>query len=66
VERIVEVVLIFVDGKDSVRGKDQGILKGKAVECCGANHYYREQPEYCDEAMKAIMHSTDRIEPTRQ
>jgi NAD(P)-dependent dehydrogenase (short-subunit alcohol dehydrogenase family) len=62
VEKIVEVVLMFVDGKDPVKGGDQGVLKGKAVECCGVNHYYRDQPEYCDEAMRAVMQSTDIVE----
>ena len=53
VEKIAEVVAMFVDGKD----------RGKAVECSGRNHYYREQPEYCDEAMRAVMASTDRDTP---
>lgn len=36
---------------------------GKAVECSGRNRYYREQPEYCDEPMRAVMASTDRDTP---
>jgi hypothetical protein len=58
----MEVVLMFVDGDDKVKGSGQGVLKGKAVECSGKNHYYREQPEYCDEAMRAVMYSTDKEE----
>jgi NAD(P)-dependent dehydrogenase (short-subunit alcohol dehydrogenase family) len=53
VEKIAEVVAMFVDGKDV----------GKSVECSGRNHYYRGQPEFCDEAMRAVMASTDRDTP---
>jgi hypothetical protein len=35
------------------------VLWGKAVEISGKNHYYRVQPEYCDEAMAAVMKATD-------
>ena len=43
------------DEKVEVKGK----LWGKAVEVSGLNHHYRDQPEYCDEAMRAVMGSTD-------
>ncbi|KAB5525518.1 15-hydroxyprostaglandin dehydrogenase [Coniochaeta sp. 2T2.1] len=49
VEKIVEAVLILLDGTEM----------GKAIECCGQNHYYREQYEYCDDTMRAVMSSTD-------
>lgn len=62
VEKIVEVVIMFVDGEDKVKGEGEGMLKGKAVECSGNNHYYREQPEHCDDAMRAVMQSTDKEE----
>lgn len=61
VEKIVEAVLIFVDGKDtSDKGRDVGVMNSKAIECSGRNHYYREQYEYCDEPMKLVMQSTER------
>jgi len=56
VESIVQVVLMLVDGKDEAR---EGILKGCTVEVSGKKHYYREQPDYCDEGMRAVMASTD-------
>jgi len=65
VEKVVEVVLIFIDGKDAVKGEGQGILKGKAIECSGNNHYYRDQPKYCDEGMRVVMQSTDKEELAR-
>jgi NAD(P)-dependent dehydrogenase (short-subunit alcohol dehydrogenase family) len=52
-EKIAEVVAMLVDGDD----------KGKTVECSGTKHYYRSQPEYCDEGMRAVMESTDRDTP---
>jgi len=60
VEKIVQVVMMLVDGKDgSEKGREVGVMMGKAVEISGRNHYYREQPEYCDEGMRAVMASTD-------
>lgn len=58
VEKIVEAVLIFLDGKDLAKPEIE-VMKGKAIECCGQNYYYREQYSYCDEAMRAVMSSTD-------
>lgn len=36
-------------------GKDWG----RAVEVNGTNHYFRDQHEYCDEKMAAVMRATD-------
>lgn len=58
VEKIVDTVVMLVDGKDE-KVEVKGQLWGKAVEISGLSHYYREQPEYCDEAMRAVMGSTD-------
>lgn len=73
VEKIGEVVMVLVDGKDDGNGKvgneakesdtgkllARGGLNGRAVEICGRNHYYREMVEYCDEGMRAVMSSTN-------
>ena len=74
VEKIVESVLILLDGEDEVvgnridegergkenssRGKD-GVLWGQALEISGNNHYYRDAPKFCDDAMRAVMKATD-------
>jgi NAD(P)-dependent dehydrogenase (short-subunit alcohol dehydrogenase family) len=58
VEKIVEAVLIFVDGKDPSK-PDIEVMQGNAIECSGDSHYYREQYPYCDEAMRNVMSSTD-------
>jgi NAD(P)-dependent dehydrogenase (short-subunit alcohol dehydrogenase family) len=59
VEKIAETVMMLVEGKDDSGIEGAGVLKGKAVEISGRNHYYREAVEYCDEAMKAVMGSTN-------
>lgn len=59
VEKIAEVVLMLLDGKDEQKGQDQGVLRGKAIEVSGTNHYYRDSVEFCDESMRAVMGSTD-------
>lgn len=59
VKTIVKVVVILVEGVDPEKGVGQNVLWGKAVEVSGKNHYYREQPEYCDEAMRAVMKATE-------
>lgn len=59
VEAIVKTVVMLVDGVDQEKGDGQGELWGKAVEISGTTHYYRVQPEYCDEPMKAVMQATD-------
>jgi hypothetical protein len=59
VEKIVEAVLIFVDGTDPKHKDEQGIIKGQAIECSGSNMYNRKQYEYCDEGMRAVMQATN-------
>ena len=49
---------MLVDGKDE-KVEVKGQLWGKAVEVSGLNHCYRNQPEHCDEAMFAVMGSTN-------
>ena len=51
VEKIVETVEMFVDGKED--------LWGKAALVSGRNHYFTEQPEWCDESMRITMEATD-------
>lgn len=63
IEKIVEVVLIMIDGRDdSEKGKNLGEMRGRAIEISGKNHYYREAPEYSDEGMRAVMGATDVVE----
>jgi len=74
VEKIGEVVMMLVDGKDDGTGKvgqevqgeggveallGKGRLSGRAVEISGRQHYYREMVGYCDEPMRAVMGSTN-------
>jgi NAD(P)-dependent dehydrogenase (short-subunit alcohol dehydrogenase family) len=59
VEEIAKAVLILLDGKDPVKGDSLGFMNGKAVEVNGRNRYWRDQYEYCDAAMKAVMSATD-------
>lgn len=69
VEKIVQTVLMLIDGHDDGTGKygpevegskvGTGVLQGKAVEISGRNHYYREAVPFADEAMKAVMGSTN-------
>jgi NAD(P)-dependent dehydrogenase (short-subunit alcohol dehydrogenase family) len=63
VSKIVEVVLMLVDGGEMVDSKSVKVEAGKdwgrAVEVNGTNHYFREQVDYCDEAMAAVMRATD-------
>lgn len=66
VEKIVEVVLMLIDGGKMEDSK--GVVKGEgqdwslAVEVNGPNHYFREQPEWCDTAMEEVMKATDVVE----
>lgn len=62
ISKIVSTVEMLVNGgdmKDSW-GKEvkDGANFGLAVEVHMNNHYFREQPEYCDDAMKNLMIST--------
>jgi NAD(P)-dependent dehydrogenase (short-subunit alcohol dehydrogenase family) len=73
VEKIVETVLILVDGKDKTEGNridgapeiltipegKKGVLWGEAVEISGLNHYYREASKLSDASMRAVMKATD-------
>jgi hypothetical protein len=43
-----------VDGGSAV-----DVLFGKAVEISGTRHYYREAVEFADDAMRAVMGSTN-------
>lgn len=74
VKKIVESVLVLLDGVDRVTGNrideveggkenasagKDGVLWGEAVEISGENHYYRDTPRVCDDAMRAVMRATD-------
>lgn len=59
VEKIVETVCMLVDGKDDSAENEVGFLESKAVELSRRIHYCRQAVEYCDEAMKAVMGSTN-------
>lgn len=67
---IVGTVLKLIDGDNMADAKgvqaSAGDVYGKAVEINVNNFYFREQPEYCDEAMATVMESTkrDNIKPT--
>ncbi|TPX14823.1 uncharacterized protein E0L32_004932 [Thyridium curvatum] len=75
VEKIVEAVLILVDGKDDtpaektridgVEADKKGVLWGEAVELSGANHYYRTKPKFSDSGMQAVMAATEMEEMQR-
>ncbi|KAF1991015.1 NAD(P)-binding protein [Aulographum hederae CBS 113979] len=70
VEKVVEVVMMLVEGVDREGAPEVGngwkgdgeMLMGRAVEVSGTRHYYREQVGYCDEGMRAVMASTDVLE----
>jgi hypothetical protein len=63
VEKIVEVVLVLVEGNDMMDGKGVRISADqawrRAVEVNGRNHYFVEMPEYCDGQMRHVMEATD-------
>lgn len=71
IKKIVDSVLILLDGKDGTEGNrpdgepelleggKKGVLWGEAIEISGTNHYYREAPKICDDAMRAVMKATD-------
>ena len=58
VEKIVEVVVMLING-DGKQGSGEKPLWGQAVEVNGDQHYFREQHEYCDEKMAAVMGATE-------
>ncbi len=59
IEKIVEVVLMLVDGGDMTDAKGVKVSAdkawGRAVEISRQKHYFREMPEYCDDSMRLIM-----------
>ncbi|ORY06027.1 hypothetical protein BCR34DRAFT_666720 [Clohesyomyces aquaticus] len=59
VEKIAQTVAMLIGGEDKEKGGDQGVLLGKAVEVSGWKHYYRDAPEFSDEAMRAVMGATN-------
>jgi len=63
VEKIVEVVTMLIDGGKMIDSKGVVVEEGKdwmrSVEVNGTNHYFREMIPYCDDAMAAVMKSTD-------
>lgn len=71
VEKIVETVLILVDGKDetptektridgdAAASAKGGVLWGEAVEISGKNHYFRAVPRWSDKGMQSLMAATD-------
>jgi NAD(P)-dependent dehydrogenase (short-subunit alcohol dehydrogenase family) len=61
VEKVAETVVMLVDGKDE-QVEVKGTIWGKAVEVSGLKHYYRDAPEFCDDAMKVVMGATDIME----
>ena len=63
VEKIVEVMLMLVEGDDMMDGKGVRISANRAwrraVEVSGRNRYFREMPEYCDDQMRQVVEATD-------
>ncbi|KAJ4290995.1 hypothetical protein N0V90_010191 [Kalmusia sp. IMI 367209] len=73
VEKIGDVVMMLIDGKDDgsgAVGKEveegsveallaKGGMVGRAVEVSGQKHYYREMVDYADEAMRTVMGATN-------
>ena len=58
-EKIVEVVLMLVNGDGKQGASKDAPLYGQAVEVNCDKHYFRPQHEYCDEKMAAVMGATD-------
>ncbi|KAF2396912.1 15-hydroxyprostaglandin dehydrogenase [Trichodelitschia bisporula] len=63
VEKVREAVLQLLDGGDMVDAKGVRVSKdevwGCAVEVNADKHYFREQPEFCNEIMETVMRNTD-------
>ena len=57
--KIVEVVLMLVNGDAKQGGSTDAPLYGQAVEVNCDKYYFRTQHEYCDEKMAALMGATD-------
>lgn len=62
VEKIVDAVLMCIDGGDMVDSKGIKVPADRAygltIELNGQNFYFREQPEYCDDNMRRCMEAT--------
>lgn len=52
VSKVVDVVLLILDGEKDIEGYSNS---GQTIEVCGSNHYFREQTEFCDTTMQALM-----------
>jgi short-subunit dehydrogenase len=63
IEKIVEVVLMLLDGGEMKDSKGIVVKQGedwmKSVEVNGTSHYFREMIPYCDKAMEEVMKATD-------
>jgi NAD(P)-dependent dehydrogenase (short-subunit alcohol dehydrogenase family) len=63
VEKIVEVVLMLIDGGKMQDSTGKVVKEGedwqKAVEVNGTRHYFRDQPPFCDKEMEEVMKATD-------
>lgn len=72
VEKIGDVVLMLIEGKDDGKGEvgtevgEGGVdgllgggMVGMAVEIIGRRHYYRGAVQFADEAMRAVMGATN-------
>ncbi|RHZ56759.1 uncharacterized protein CDV56_103951 [Aspergillus thermomutatus] len=61
-EVVVKIALAFVDGEEMVDSKGTRVpatgLHGCAVEITGENYYFRDQPEWADDAVKEVMMAT--------
>lgn len=66
IEKVVEVVLMLVDGGDMADTKGAKVTSQKAwaraVEVSGKNHYFQEQPKYSDKLMESLMGEAADIE----
>lgn len=62
VEMISQTTLKLVDGVDMIDANGNKVpahlLFGKAVEINRGNFYFRDQVEYCDDAMRKIIEAT--------
>ena len=62
IEMISKVVLKLIDGMDMVdaNGKEvpANLTYGQAVEISLENFYFRDQHEFCDDAMKKVIEAT--------
>lgn len=63
IEKVVETVLMLVDGGNWVDTKGVKVPKeknfGRAVEISQTNHYFREQVPFSDDVLRIVMGATD-------